>query len=69
MKPVLEFIIGELISPFKRYRRPFAEWSQEFLFFKMTCLSQFHYQVGSVIEGTVIKTAPTVLTIQIEGRT
>lgn len=67
MKPVLEFIINELIEPFKRHRRTFAEWNPEHLFFKMTGLSAFRCQIGSLVQGIILKTTPTFLNVKIDS--
>ena len=66
MKPVLEFIINELINPFKKYRRSFAEWTQEHLYFKMTGLCSFYCQIGAMVQGIITKVEPTFVNVRLE---
>lgn len=66
MKPVLEFIISELINPFKGYRRQFSEWNQEYLYFKMTGLNSFYCQLGSMVQGVITKLEKTFVNVRLE---
>lgn len=67
MKPVLEFIISELMSPFQKHRRNFSEWNIESLFFKMTELSPFRCKVGSIVFCVITKLAPNFMSVRLES--
>jgi len=68
MKPMLEFILSELMYPFKKFRKSFSEENVETLFFKMTLLSPFRYQMGSILFGLVTKIPlPTTMIVKLES--
>ena len=67
MKPVLEFIISELMNPFQKHRRNFSEWNIESLFFKMTELSPFRCKVGSIVFCVITKLAPNFMSVRLES--
>ncbi len=57
MKPVLDFIIGELSHPFKDERKQHEQMRNEDLFFKMIKENPQSFRKGMIVSAKIYKIA------------